>query len=106
MTREEAVSILRRLKRDYREKKSYIWCPKQNVEFQKTIYIKCLIDEMIKQIRCSHTDPITTVRGFQSFFSDILGDSDDDHFETHRFAGIMEYESGNILRYLLDKERK
>lgn len=107
MTREEAVSLLRRYRRDvYRYNPKFIFFAKQNSLFKTCVYGRFLIDEMIRRIRHSDEDPIETVYDIYSDLDWILGESDDDHFETHKFAAVMEYEAGNILRYLKTVERK
>lgn len=107
MTREEAISLLRRYRRAvYRYNPRFIHFAKQDVLFHKCIYGKFLIEEMIREIRYSDKDPIEVVRRIYSNLDWILGESDDDHFETHRFAALMEYEAGDILRYLKTIERK
>lgn len=61
---------------------------------------------MIRKIRHSDEDPVEVVHGIYSNLDWILGESDDDHFETHRFAALMEYEAGDILRYLKTIEKE
>ncbi len=64
-----------------------------------------MIDEIIRKLQYSQADPIDVVSDIRSKLDEVLGDSDDDHFITHEFARSLEYEAGNILRYLRDKER-
>ena len=68
--------------------------------------IRAISSELIRRIRESEDDPIQVVSQVYSELDYILGDSDDDHFETHRFAAKMEYECGEVLRYLRTVERK
>lgn len=106
MTREEAISLLRRYRRDvYRYNEDHVIFPKRNAYFRTCVYGKFLVDELIRKIRETDGDPIRTVGRIYSELDYILGDSDDDHFETHRFAALMEYECGNVLRYLRTIER-
>ena len=108
MTREQAISLLRRYRRDvYRYNSNYVLFAKRNTFFQTCVYGRFLIDELIRKIRHSAKDPISVVSGIYSDLDEVLGDSDDDHFQTHRFAAMVEYEAGNILRYLrtVEKER-
>lgn len=107
MTREEAISLLRRYRRTvYRYNSRYVPFTKQDTLFKTCVYGRFLIDEMIRKIRYSEDGPIETVYDIYSDLDWVLGESDDDHFETHRFAALMEYEAGNILRYLKTVERK
>ena len=107
MTLEEAISLLRRYRRvAYRYNAKFIIFPKRNTLFQTCIYGSFLIDEMIRKIRCATDDPIEVVYKIYSDLDWVLGESDDDHFETHRFAALMEHEAGNILRYLKTGERE
>lgn len=107
MTREEAISLLRRYRRTaYRYNSRFIVFAKRNVLFQTCVYGRCLVDEMIREIRYSEEEPIKIVYDIYSDFDRVLGESDDDHFETHRFAALMEHEAGNILRYLKTVEKE
>lgn len=107
MTREEAISLLRRYRKAvYRYNPKFIIFTKQNAMFRTCVYGKFLVDEMIRKIRYSDKDPIKVVYGIYSNLDWILGESDDDHFETHRFAALMEHEAGNILRYLKTIEKE
>lgn len=107
MTREEAISLLRRYRRTaYRYNSKLVVFPKRDTLFQTCIYGRFLIDEMIRKIRCAEDGPIEVVYGIYSDLDWVLGESDDDHFETHRFAALMEHEAGNILRYLKIVEKE
>lgn len=108
MTREEAISLLRRYRRTaYRYNPKFIVFPKRDTLFQTCVYGSFLIDEMIRKIRYSADGPIEVVRDIYSSLDWVLGESDGDHFETHRFAALMEHEAGNILCYLkaIEKEQ-
>lgn len=107
MTREEAISLLRRYRRAvYRYNAKLIVFPKRDALFRTCIYGRFLIDEMIRKIRCAKDGPIEVVYKIYSDLDRVLGESDDDHFETHRFAALMEHEVGNILRYLKTVEKE
>lgn len=107
MTQEEAISLLRRYRRNvYRCNPHFVIFPKKNGCFQTCVYGGYLVRELIRKIHESEDVPIQVVSRAYSELDDILGDSDDDHFETHRFAAKMEHECGNVLRYLRTVERK
>ena len=107
MTREETISLLRRYRRDvYAYSPKRVILPGQNAWFHICVYGKVLVNELIQRIRASQDDPIQMIERFYSDMDFILGESDDDHFVTHRFAAIAEAECGNILRYLKNIERK
>ena len=107
MTREEARSLLRRYRREmYRYNPKAMIFPKRNDYLETCVYGDYLICELIRKINASQEDPIRVVSLVYIKLDDILGDSDDDHFETHRFAARMEQECGNILRYLRTAERR
>ena len=107
MTQEEAISLLRRYRRNvYRCNSSSVIFPKRNACFQTCIYGRYLLSELIRRILESEDDPIQVVSQAYAELDYILRDSDDDHFETHRFAAKMEYECGEVLRYLRTIERK
>lgn len=107
MTREETVLLLRRYAREaYRyQTGGYVLCAKRNADYQAAVYGRFLVEELIRSIRRSAEEPIRIVRSFYSALDRVLGDSDDDHFETHRFAARMEHEAGNVLRYLQSMEK-
>lgn len=107
MTREEAISLLRRYRRTvYRYDPKFIAFHKWDILFQTCVHGRFLVDEMIRSIRHSEGGPIETVYDIYSKLDEVLGESDDDHFETHRFAALMEDEAGNILRYLKIVEKE
>lgn len=107
MTREEAVSLLRRYRRDaYSYNPKCFARPKGDVEFRNYVYGRYLCDELIDAIRHSKEPPIDVVYDSYAMFDTILSESEDDHFETHSFAAVMEHEAGRILRYLKQKERE
>lgn len=108
MTNEEAISLLRRYKRDvYRYNPKYILYAKQNSYFQKCVYGRFLIDQVIEKLQHTEKSVIYVVNRIYSQLDEVLGDSDDDRFITHRFAAVVEYEAGNLLRYLntIEKEK-
>lgn len=108
MTRDEAASVLRRYRRSvFRYNEKYMIFSKRNTLFRECVYGKILVDEIIRRIRESNEDPIKVVSRLYSKLDSILGDSDDDHFETHAFAALMEYLTGDILQYLqkIEKEK-
>lgn len=107
MTREEAISLLRRYKRDFYDydKKLFV-LTREKMLFKISVYGRFLCDELISKIRNSKDGPIEVVYDYYSMFDDILSESDDDHFETHNFARILEHEAGHILRYLRKKEEE
>ncbi len=107
ITREEARSLLRRYRREaYRYNPKAVIFPRRNEYLETCVYGDYLICELIRKISASTADPIQIVSLMYMELDDILGDSDDDHFETHRFAARMEQECGNILRYLRTAERR
>lgn len=108
MTQEEAISTLRRYRRSvFRYDEKIVPFPKKNALFKECVYGKILVDEIIRRIREFDDDPISIVSRLYSKLDFILGDSDDDHFETHTFASLMEYLTGDILRCLkrIEKEK-
>lgn len=107
MTKEEAVSWLRRYRRDriqYGVKPwSTNWKLKNNF-FNQYVYERYLVLELIRRINESPLPPIEVVRNFYHFIDDILCESDDGQFITHYFSSIMENCAGDILRYLREKD--
>lgn len=105
MTREEAISLLRRYKRDvYGCDRKLFDFRGEKTRFKISVYGRFLCDRLICEIRNSKDGPIEVVHDYYSMFDDVLCESDDDHFGTHNFARILEYEAGQILRYLRKEE--
>ena len=106
-TREEAVSLLRRYRRDVyrsRPKRELFTMKQYDAVVYTCVYGRYLVDELIRRIRCTDEPPIHVVYDLYSALDDVLSESDDDHFETHSFASLLENECGDILRYLKHME--
>lgn len=91
MMREEAVSLLRRYKRDLRSryKARFVHFYTQDVMFKRSVMGSFLCDTLISRIRHSPEPPIDVVYDFYSMLDDVLSESEDDHFETHQFASVF-----------------
>jgi hypothetical protein len=108
MTREEAVSLLRR----YRREETYIpsrklfgW--KRTYDFDRAVYERMLILELIQRIKRTDDPPIKVVQQFWYEMDDMLCGSDSP--KTWAFASIMENCATDILIYLrreLMRERR
>ncbi|MBQ8707846.1 MAG: hypothetical protein IJ523_07155 [Succinivibrionaceae bacterium] len=99
MTREEAVSLLRRYRRDETyipSKKLFGW--KLNYEFMRSVYERMLILELIQRIKQSDRGPMTVVRDFYYKMDDILCESENP--KTWAFASTMENCAADIVRYM------
>ena len=104
MTREEAVSWLRRYRRDetYKPCKTLFgW--KLNYDFMRASYERYLILELIRRIDDSLKDPIDVVADFYYWMDDMVCNSEEKR--TWAFASTMENCCVDILRYLREKER-
>ena len=119
MTRDEAISLIRRYKRDtffmcnvgrwprfLKRKNSRVAIQIADIRWKISVYGQFLCNYLIDKIEHSNSDPIEEVYKLYSLLDDVLGDSADDHFVTHKFAAIMENQTGHILRYLRSKEDK
>lgn len=101
MTKDQAVAYLR----DYRKfcghvfNESALW-NQLRVNYRNLCYRRYLISVLIQRIKDSDYDPIYTVQHTVWELDNILGESDEDHFITHKFAAVMESEACFILRYL------
>lgn len=99
MTREEAVSLLRRYRRNETytpSKRLFGW--KLNYEFMRTVYERMLILELIRRIKTTDQNPLNVVRDFYYKMDDILCESENP--KTWAFASTMENCAADIARYL------
>lgn len=106
MTQDQALTYLREYRRFYCHtfnESSMLW--HMNSDYKSLCYRRYLVSMFIHKINNSKVDPIRIVDQFISDLDYILGESDDDHFITHQFAAILEYEAYCILRYLKQKEK-
>lgn len=107
MTCDEAVSLLRRYRRDaYTYNSSFLTMKDRDTLFVYGVYGRFLVEELIRRIKAGRESPVDVVHDFYTMMDDMLCETDDDHFETLRFARRMEHETGNILRYLREKEKE
>lgn len=104
MTREVAVSWLRRYRRNevYKpSKKLFGW--KMNYEFMRASYERFLVLELIRKIDESNRDPILIVQDLYYKLDDMVCESE--RSKTWAFASTMENCCADILRYLREKEK-
>lgn len=105
MTRDEAVSWLRQYRRcdtDKPSKKLFGW--RNNYDFNRAVYERYLILELIDRIKRSSKPPIEVVRLFYYEMDDILCESE--NAETWAFASMMENCARDILQFLRGKEKE
>lgn len=106
MTQDQAITYLREYRRFcghvFNESALY---RSMRIKHRDLCYRRYLVSELIQRINDSDDDPIRTVEDVIAELDFVLGESDDDHFVTHRFAAAMEYEAHYILRYLRAKEK-
>lgn len=104
MTREKAVLLLRRYRRDevYKPSKKLLgW--RMNYQFMRASYERFLVLELIRRINTSTKDPIKIVQDLYYEMDDIVCESD--RSKTWAFASTMENCCADILRYLREKEK-
>ena len=104
MTKEECIAWLRQYRRketDAPTKKLLNW--KRNAQFDRAVYERFLVQELIGRIQRSRLPPIEVVRRFYYQMDDILTESENPG--TWAFASTIENCAGDILRYLREKER-
>lgn len=104
MTREEAISYLRRYRRTdtYKPSKALFgW--RNNYQFEEAVYARYLVLELIERISHSSEDPIEVVRSFYYWMDDMLCTSENGR--TWAFSSLMENCCSDILRYLRRKEK-
>lgn len=105
MTREEAISWLRRYRRDETYKPSkrlFGW--RINYDFMRASYERYLVLELIRRINDSLKGPMDVVKEFYYWMDDLVCESE--QRKTWEFASIMENCCADILRYLREKETK
>lgn len=105
MTKEEAIGYLRRYRRemfDRPSKTTFGW--RLNYEFEKAVYGRFLIQNLINWIAESEKPPMAVVQEFYDSMDDILLSSENG--KTWAFASIMENCTGDILLYLREIRRK
>lgn len=105
MTQEEAVSWLRQYRRNDTYKPSrqlFGW--RSNYDFNRAVYERYLILELIDRIKQSSIPPIEVVRRFYYDMDDILCESENSI--TWTFASYMENSTRDILNYLRRKENE
>jgi len=77
-----------------------------DVYFKRAVYRHVLAKELIKRIEKSTDTPLQVVRDLYYSMDYILGESDDDHFETHEFASTMCLLLDGIIRYMKWEEKE
>ena len=108
MTREEAISLLRRYRRNNTytpSKKLFGW--RRNYDFDRAVYERMLILELIREIKATDRNPMTVVQDFWYKMDYILCESE--NAKTWAFTSTMENCAADILRYLrveLIRERR
>ena len=105
MTGDEAVALIQDYRRNEYCHRGSVLCIKQDVHLKRCALGRYLCAELIRAIRASRKNPIHVVHDIYRMLDDVLCESDDDQFEVHEFAAMMELEVANILRYLKMKER-
>ena len=106
MTKGEAIFCLRQYRRDVCARHSCRSFSCQQNRFRRCCYRDYLIDNLIREIRYSESDPIMTVLGFISWIEYILENAEMDHTETLGFARIMDEEACHIEKLLREKEKE
>lgn len=105
MTREEAVSWLRQYRKNDTYKPSrHLFGWKGSYDFNRAVYERYLILELIDRIKKSSIPPMEVVRRFYYEMDDILCNSE--CAATWAFASTMENSAGDILRYLRGREKE
>ena len=99
MTKEEAISLLRRYRREetYAPSINLLGWKKVTYDFKRSVYERYLILELIRRIKESNCLPTVIVQSFYSFMDEMIGDSD--HSRTWEFASYMEMCMKDILIY-------
>ena len=105
MTKDEAIACLRRYRRTQTDMPStQLLGWKMNYEFERAVFERYLILELIGEIRQSDCSPMTVVQKFYYAMDDMVCTSES--ALTWGFASIMESCAADILRYLRAKNLK
>ena len=109
MTKSEAISLLRRYRREQLFKPSprlaRISLVYRNSSYIEEIYSRTLVLELIRKVNEApeDADPLSVIRDFYYFMDDMVCESVNP--STWAFASTLENETGDILRYLRWKEK-
>ncbi len=112
MTKEQAIICLRRYDRHVLHSlrmMNHMWIGpifELDVLFKHAVYRHVLAKELIQRIEKSTDTPLQVVRDLYYSMEYILGESDDDHFETHEFTGTMCMLLSGIIRYMKWEENE
>ena len=92
MRKQEAIDDLVRWRREHQLLNCKHWNLQNDGEFLASVYADILAEELIEEIRIApQSKPVSHILAeCHDFYDRILSESDDDHFITHRFAGLME----------------
>lgn len=103
MTRERAIWLLRRYRREIKLSPLYIPSFKGDYRFERYVYDRYLAEGLIREIRMSEDDPIRIVHEAYCDVDALILKSDNPR--THRFARMIQRGLGDILEMLRDAER-
>ena len=106
MTKSEAVSFLRRYRRDVRISPLYIPWRKNDYVIQKYAYMRYVIGLLIEKIRNSNENPIAVVH--KAYWNSDMFMMESDNVYTHKFLKIVTECLGDILvdlRYEDEKQK-
>lgn len=104
VTGDEAIRHLRNyLAHEIRMPKARTFGRTQSYAFNKAVYERCLVKELIDRIRESDEDPIAIVRHIYRLMDDTLCESESG--KVWAFASTMGNCAARILGYLTQKER-
>lgn len=106
MTKERAISILKRYRRDICARQ-YCWsysCRQNRIK--RCACKEYLVSELIHRIRIKDLDPIDTVSEFIFWIESVLEEADEDHRITEEFIRVIDDEACDIERMLLIMNEK
>lgn len=105
MTKDETIACLRRYRRNQTDTPStrlFGW--KMSYDFERAVYERYLILELIEWIKSSECPPLLVAQKFYEAMDDMLCNSESSL--TWGFASIMEACASDILRYLRAEQLK
>ena len=104
MTREEAISLLRRYRRTVRINPLYVSWGKSDYITQRYVYERYLILRLIERIANSSEPPLRLIHNAYWAVDMFMLESESRY--TQRFLRIVERCIGDIMEYLEDQDKK
>ena len=104
MTREEAVTLLRKYRRETRISPLYVPFFRNDYRMERYVLDRYLTKGLIREIGNSDSNPISIIQEAYWNVDDLILESSNPY--TNHFARMVQCSLGDILEFLLENERK